>query len=385
MSPVRRVPRGVPTGGQFAVAERTESSLVVDDYDFVVPWDADGDQPTPRPAPRPEPDPEPAPEPDPEPEPAPRPEPDPEPGYLQAIADARSVVVSEGASAEAELAITAAGRAIAQEIDRRTKAGRDGFAVMRTDVTRTVLAEVREMGSVDGLIYEDTSKPAAALVDRASQAFPKDWIEAQNGLKSKLKIRYSSSRAHYMSAKAAFSTREFTAPAYFSGYHPPANVDAVESTTLPGWYSWRAMSTRTVKKLDHVFSEITVPSPNQTPRSSARTATHELSHRMEHAMPRIGELEHQFLMRRCTDTTAAGTRRTISAISGMFSTRERAWDGGFVDPYVGKIYKTRSHREVLSVGMEAVMHGSYGGLVGEDGYKADEDHRAFILGMLACA
>ena len=34
---------------------------------------------------------------------------------------------------------------------------------------------------------------------------------------------------------------------------------------------------------------------------------------------------------------------------------------------------------------EAIFTGSYGGLVGEDGYKADFDHRAFVLGLLATA
>jgi len=48
-------------------------------------------------------------------------------------------------------------------------------------------------------------------------------------------------------------------------------------------------------------------------------------------------------------------------------------------------FRAEKLTEVMSMGTEAVLTGSYGGLTGNDMYKADTDHRAFVLGMLAVA
>jgi hypothetical protein len=128
-------------------------------------------------------------------------------------------------------------------------------------------------------------------------------------------------------------------------------------------------------------SEITVPSPSRF--GEARTeqvATHELSHRLEDTNPHLGVLEKQLLERRCVDANGNKT----PAVLRRGSRGERFREGGFVDSYIGKVYES-NFAEVLSVGAEAVFTGSYGGLVGEDGYKADPDHRAFVLGLLATA
>lgn len=41
--------------------------------------------------------------------------------------------------------------------------------------------------------------------------------------------------------------------------------------------------------------------------------------------------------------------------------------------------------EVMSVGMDSIMGGRQGALIGVGGYKADSDYRNFVLGVLATA
>lgn len=83
----------------------------------------------------------------------------------------------------------------------------------------------------------------------------------------------------------------------------------------------------------------------------------------------------------------------------MSDDKETGYPDGFVVPYVGRVYDEPEPTifsmfgpppepvgdayEVLSVGMEAAFGGRYGGLQGHGRWKPDEDHRAFVLGVLA--
>lgn len=374
----RRVPAGVPTGGQFAPSRMAESQLSLeDDFDFVLPFDDASSSELPTPV-APEPKPEPAPEADPAPPPTPEPAVN---TWKDLISRARAQVSECGATAESELAVTAAGKAIAEEIDRRVEAGRNGFAIMRSDVTRDVLAEVRPLGGVD-LIYTETSGPASAAANRLAQIFPTEWLERSNGLRNPVKVRYSGSRAHYVPQKTLLVKEDRQIECELVSCSPPPDAANVRPDPLRSG-AWRYTAKRKVRTVigSRTFAEVTMPNPKGAPKSAMRTGTHELTHRMEDAMPRIGELEAAFKARRCG---LPGQRRVVAAFEG--SRKEVALDGGFVVPYVGKQYYGAAGRfhEVMSTGMEAVIGGKYGGLVGEDGHKADPDHRAFVLGVLAC-
>ncbi len=109
------------------------------------------------------------------------------------------------------------------------------------------------------------------------------------------------------------------------------------------------------------------------------TCVHESSHRFESTVPGIMAVEAEFVRRRAT------TEDGLAPLRPLYAGRSRAEvarDGGFVSKYVGKEY-TSGHREVLSVGMESIFAGEYGGLVGVAGRAPDLEHRAFVLGALA--
>jgi hypothetical protein len=164
--------------------------------------------------------------------------------------------------------------------------------------------------------------------------------------------------------------------------HSERNVPpGVDATSDPfGFWSWTTVEPRKVRA-QRRSAEIMVPSPNTDPAVSRQAATHELTHRLEHANPQLARLEEAFIGRRCTDTD--GNRTPLVPL--RTGRNEWARDGGFVDPYVGKVYPSPGFWEVLSTGTESVYDGAYGGLVGRDGEVPDDDHRAFVLGCLAAA
>jgi len=128
---------------------------------------------------------------------------------------------------------------------------------------------------------------------------------------------------------------------------------------------------------------------NKTTIEGRGTAYHEMGHRMESVVSNgvIMRQSEAFLRRRTTDPTT-GTREPLSAIyesevGNPFITEVGRKDD-FVNDYVGKEYASNEHREVFSVGIEAVFAGTMSALNGLDGRtKKDDDHKGFILGLLA--
>ncbi|GAA2030952.1 hypothetical protein GCM10009720_09020 [Yaniella flava] len=111
------------------------------------------------------------------------------------------------------------------------------------------------------------------------------------------------------------------------------------------------------------------------------TTAHEMSHRFEKVVPGIGDMEEAFLKRRTTHEN--GQREDLIDLYPGNGVREVARPDNFVTSYIGKEYGRKNAHEVLSVGVEAVFSGKYGGLVGAGRYEADTDHRAFVLGAMA--
>jgi hypothetical protein len=189
-------------------------------------------------------------------------------------------------------------------------------------------------------------------------------------------------RAHYAPSRSYWVDEGTQLREVRYTVHDERNVPVGAEATKDalGRWSWTTMEPRKVRA-QRRSAELTVPSPNTRPEEARATATHELTHRLEHANPQLGLLEQAFLRRRCSDED--GQLRPARPIEHMRS--ERARDGGFVHPYIGKVYPTVTFHEVLSTGAEAVFAGSYGGLVGRGDRPSDADHRAFVLGCLAVA
>jgi hypothetical protein len=109
---------------------------------------------------------------------------------------------------------------------------------------------------------------------------------------------------------------------------------------------------------------------------------HELSHKFETIEPRIVEISKSFIKRRALPITPYN-----------FSNDGEVSDH-FASPYVGTIYGSGKHFEVLPVGMESTFLGTNGSLIGlalpdKEGspnikrYRSDIEHRNLVTGLLA--
>lgn len=398
-----RRPAGTPTGGQFAPTHRPEAvALELDDDDFFELTDettsSHGDAGI---------DPAAANDPEQEPPAAPPLPHGLDAGVLDrarelvqvAIAEREGRLIDPDTWSAAEAAVTEAGRHLASVIDllvrerhpegfpvdlaRRFDEGSGEIAASR-EATLEVLGAIRPLGLVPGeqITLVDSQKPAAALLNEVAGRFPTAWLAASQEKDPPLRARVSPHRAHYCPSRSYWvdegtKLREVRYTVQDARY-VPEGVKA-ERTSLGNW-SWTAMEPRRVRG-QRRSAELTVPSPKTRPIEARATATHELTHRLEDANRHLGLLEDAFIRRRCRDEE--GQLRPAKPIEHMRS--ERARDGGFVTPYVGKVYPTTTFHEVLSTGAEAVFSGSYGGLVGRFGERMDPDHRAFVLGCLALA
>ena len=288
-------------------------------------------------------------------------------------------------AAIAEAKVTAAGRLVASQID--TASQEPGVTIQQATVA--VLATYRPLGDAGRFdVTPSSHKPAVKAIRKVAEKFPRSWLHSSVAeQRPPLSLRVGTGRHYYRPARSIWVKAE---PKMVNTAYDNYPVDLVPPNAKEVTYwtdsagheraSW-IVEHRVVPEVLTQVSEITVPSPSRF--GEARTeqvATHELSHRLEDTNPHLGVLEKQFLERRCVDANGNKT----PAVLRRGSRGERFREGGFVDSYIGKVYES-NFAEVLSVGAEAVFTGSYGGLVGEDGYKADPDHRAFVLGLLATA
>jgi len=290
---------------------------------------------------------------------------------------------------EAERAITACGRRLSAKIDQVAREleaqGVRGYEA-RPQATVEVLAQCRPLGLPDGEklpLEPSAQKPAAAILNQAATRFPRDWLTSPAAAnKPPFTARVGAGRNHYSPSRGKWVKTGVKEVPHryesFPAYALPKNAIDVEYAD-DGRVSWTVLKKSPVQVYATV-SEITVPSPKRNAPYAEQVATHELMHRMEDTNAHIPVLERTFLARRCVDEHGNQT----PSRPYLRSRTERVREGGFVDSYVGKIYAW-SFTEVMSIGTEAVFTGSYGGLTGAGDYKADPDHRAFVLGMLAVA
>ena len=102
---------------------------------------------------------------------------------------------------------------------------------------------------------------------------------------------------------------------------------------------------------------------------------HEWGHRFQDSLPTLRNAEWVFLMRR----SAGGKVVPLRDLTGNrnYRTNEEAVEGGFANPYAGKIYGSMgANTEVVTMGMEGIWKGT-------QDLTGDDDYRHFIIGLLA--
>jgi len=305
-----------------------------------------------------------------------------------------------------------------------------------------VLGEMRVLG---GEISVD-SNTDPVLVENINRTvgkyYPSSWIEASNAVNDRIRTLVSETRAHYVHQKFTgelpedqpadthlrITTRYGLIPV--SGLSHLKETLGDEAKILPGRTveidnityqpievanTWKeeTRSDETGWRYGHYLQEnghisqkkswlkdyeekpvvirpeVLLPAGISTIKNKA-TYYHEFGHRME-AVLGEGVLMRQqeaFLRRRTTDPVT-GKREVLTPIyvgqetGNPFST-ELGRKDSFISHYVGKEYAASGHREVFTVGVEAVFAGTQGTLNGLDaGIPADHDHKGFILGVLA--
>ncbi len=196
-------------------------------------------------------------------------------------------------------------------------------AQVRAEVYREVLAEVRPLGGARPTVR---GRPKAEIVTQLEQVaddMPAEWITDINDRRPPLTLsRQSEARAHYTAGADTIVTEGLSSSMY-----------------------------------------------------------HEYAHRIEEQHPAVWAATNEFLRRR---TTGVDGNRELPKRYGGGRSDELIRPDGFVDGYIGKEYDGM-YTEVFSCGNEALFRGSFGGLVGDNGKRADLEHRNLMLGLYASA
>lgn len=159
-----------------------------------------------------------------------------------------------------------------------------------------------------------------------------------------------------------------------SGWERHEYVDRIGDRQL--CYRRKRYETTVEKK--EGFAEITLPKGV----SESSVALHELVHRCEDVNRSIGSLESAFYERRTCGED--GFPMPDEALHPKLKD-ERVRPDSFVDRYIGKDYGNDRYFEVMSMGSEMALYGEHGGFgkAGEgDERLRDDDHHAFVLGVL---
>lgn len=290
------------------------------------------------------------------------------------------------------------------------------------DSYQAVLSEVRPLGG--GLKFEDLSDARASEVAlKAAQVFPSDWLKASDDLGGLVVVDVES-RAHYSHENFVVGSKSLPPKIVKSKIDPSIVKSAYEEyklvdektsllgyrryekleheyvdgsiTNRPEGQDWEYYSDgylfngwRRPKRVKVKGSGLSVnkdaPGVLNAPEGYS-VAVHELSHRMERVAPGLSRMENHWLLERTT--SKKGEREPLISLDNGRDD-EFVRQDSFIVSYIGKEYEANGwHYEVMSVGMQALFGGDYGGLVGVDskrGYSEDQDMRSFILGALASA
>jgi hypothetical protein len=146
-----------------------------------------------------------------------------------------------------------------------------------------------------------------------------------------------------------------------------------------------------------IYEDTSIPGSHGSPDDNAywqqrRVLIHESCHYYESVAPQLQRLLQAFRDRRvdaCYSKHDYDSLRKFS-LSG-YDPKVKFYIDHFSNPYVGFDYDgknaltkdKRRNFEVLSIGMESIMAGQEGSLIGLNGRRPDPDHRNTILGILA--
>lgn len=121
-----------------------------------------------------------------------------------------------------------------------------------------------------------------------------------------------------------------------------------------------------------------------------RVLIHETCHYYETISPPLRDLQKAFRERRVQEVNSEKEKPYIAkpplSLVG-YEPDQKFHIDHFVNPYVGSDYSNPGRGfqnfEILSMGMESIMAGQEGSLIGLNGHRADPDHRNTVLGVLA--
>ena len=169
-------------------------------------------------------------------------------------------------------------------------------------------------------------------------------------------------------------------PGWKYGYVLEDNTPEPELTKEKVWYRTTAVRTPVMRGIS------ITPASNP---DSASHAYHEAVHSFEDSVGdghMMSRLQKAFLNRRTSIDGKPSKLRNIIPTTNL-PEMEFVREGGFMHIYIGREYhNTTVHKEVLSVGAEALFAGKMGSFMRLDGsYREDLDHRSFTLGMFASA
>lgn len=144
---------------------------------------------------------------------------------------------------------------------------------------------------------------------------------------------------------------------------------------------WHRPQVTRRQSFSHSAAEVTVSSEFSKvgEGNGHRVAIHEMAHRFEDTVPGVKLAEDAFLTRRAGKHENPDVK--MEMINGMRG--EVGYKDKFHQHYSGRVYPDGS-REILSVGMETMFAGNFGGFT----YKPlttnepDADYRRFVLGLL---
>jgi hypothetical protein len=316
-----------------------------------------------------------------------------------------------------------------------------------TRQVRETLTGERELGGQPRLAPQAKLKKAdRETLDDAVDAFPAGMIDFANGRERPLLPKATTTRAHYRGRAPLTETVSLTGVIWSENPdridYALRDVDSVEvDRESPNFWKWRAaedtlenraklqaaleryriMNRGADRARDRAeLMEVTVENPDGTTEkrvyigiekytrkkvtrrgervseltfSDAASAVHEFAHHIEAENAEVGEACKRFLHRRTegleAETYIPATRTRAE---------ERVTADGFVDRYMGRDYPDAHHTEIFSTGCEAILRGEFGGLLGVEveisrrgaaegrrQYRADPEHFALVLGLLATA
>lgn len=168
-----------------------------------------------------------------------------------------------------------------------------------------------------------------------------------------------------------------------------------------GWEKWEdPESERTAWRRPAVYDRVLTSEVGSEILTGGRTisyiegreanfavSAHEFGHRTEEAVDGVMNIERSFLERRTSNIPSKdwpGTMEQDPLIPMSPGSNEMTRPDSFTNIYMGRDY-TQGATEVMSMGMEGIFAGNYGGFIGIGGEKPDLEVRDLVLGVLASA